>query len=98
MKFSLDSTQPPMSVQALISYLRAGLCWVAVLLFVACAPRTFAGGPVTSATEASLRAALNGGGLVTFSNDFAITISQAVVINQAATTIDAGGHNVSISA
>lgn len=97
MKFSLDSTQPPMSVPSPTSRLGSGLCWITVLLFVACASRTFAGGPVISGTEASLRAALNGGGLVTFSNDFAITISQTIVINLT-TTIDAGGHNVSISA
>jgi hypothetical protein len=56
-----------------------------------------ASGLVSSCTEASLRAALFGGGVVTFSNDCAITISQLIVISQAETTIDANGHNVTIS-
>ena len=56
-----------------------------------------AGGVVTSCTEAALRTALNLGGQVTFSNDCTIPISQQILINQAATTIDAQGHNVIIS-
>ena len=97
MKFSSDPTQPPICVPAPASRLRAGLCGMILLSFLAFGPQLFAGGAVTSATEASLRAALNGGGLVTFSSDFAITISQPIMITQAATTIDAGSHNVSIS-
>jgi hypothetical protein len=48
-------------------------------------------------TEASLRAALDGGGVVTFSNNCSITIGEQIVINQAGTTIDANGFIVSIS-
>ena len=73
----------------------AGMFASALLLSVGTAQ---AGGVVAAdCTEASLRAALNGGGLVTFSNDCTITIAQQIAINQA-TTIDATGHNVSISA
>jgi len=55
-----------------------------------------AGGAVTTCDEASFRAALNGGGQVTFSSDCTITLSQQIIISQAETTIDAGGHNVVI--
>ena len=57
-----------------------------------------AGGAPADCTEASLRMALTGGGIVTFTNDCNITISSQIVINQADTTIDAGGHNVLIGA
>lgn len=67
------------------------------IIVLGVAVRAPAGGIVTSPTEAALRAALNGGGLVTFSNDSAITISHQIVISRSATTIDAAGHNVSIS-
>jgi hypothetical protein len=56
-----------------------------------------AGGAVSGCTEASLRAAISGGGGVTFSSDCSITISQPIIINQADTTIDASGFNVTIS-
>ncbi len=72
----------------------AGMFASALLLSVGSA---WGGGVVADCAEASLRAALNGGGLVTFSNDCTITIAQQIAINQA-TTIDAAGHNVSISA
>ena len=54
-----------------------------------------AAGVVTNCNEAALRAALTGGGTVTFSNDCSITLSQQILINQP-TTIDSLGHNVSI--
>jgi hypothetical protein len=55
-----------------------------------------AGGVVTSLTEAAFRAALTGGGTVTFTNDGTVTLGQQVVINHV-TTINANGHNVVIS-
>jgi len=59
-------------------------------------PQMRAGGVVSACNEAALRAALTGGSNVTFSTDCTISISQQIVIN-AETTIDANGHNVSIS-
>ena len=56
-----------------------------------------AGGVVSSCSEASLSAALNGGGTVTFSADCTITNTQQIVINRADTFIDAAGHSVIIS-
>jgi hypothetical protein len=59
--------------------------------------RASAGGVVSACNEASLRAALNGGSTVTFSSDCTILLSQQIVINEADTVIDAGGHNVVIT-
>lgn len=73
------------------------LLWVCgiLALFLSSGP-VHAGGVVGGCTEASLRAALIGGGNVTFSGNCNLTISQQLVINQADTTIDASGYNVSI--
>jgi hypothetical protein len=51
---------------------------------------------VQGCTEAALRAALTGGGTVSFSTDCSITLSQQIFVGQA-TVIDAQGHNVVIS-
>jgi hypothetical protein len=59
---------------------------------------TFADGVVSGCSEAALRLALNGGGVVTFSTDCSITLSHQIAINQAETTIDANGHSVLIGA
>ena len=56
-----------------------------------------AGGTVTSCTESSLDAALNGGGLVNFACDGIITITTTKNIS-ADTILDATGHTVTISA
>jgi hypothetical protein len=71
---------------------------VAVLVLLSSAIPARAGGIVPSCTEASLRTALIGGGTVTFTNDCNITITSQILINQADTIIDAGSHNVLISA
>jgi hypothetical protein len=63
----------------------------ALLLFT----RPASAAVVTDCTEASLRAALNEGGTVTFTNDCNITITAQIVIS-AATIIDGSGHNVLI--
>jgi hypothetical protein len=56
-----------------------------------------ASGVVSTCSEFALRLALTGGGLVSFSSDCTITLSQPIVINQADTIIDANGHVVTIS-
>ena len=55
-----------------------------------------AGGVVNSADEESLRAALVGGGSVTFAVDGAIALSSPLVISNN-TSIDGVGHTVTIS-
>jgi fibronectin-binding autotransporter adhesin len=55
-----------------------------------------AGGVVNSADEASLRAALAGGGTVTFSVDGTIALSSPLIITND-TTIDGSGHSIIIS-
>ena len=57
-----------------------------------------AAGVVSGCTEAALRTALTGGGIVSFTNNCTITIAQQIAINQADTTIDAAGHTVLIGA
>ncbi len=71
------------------------LVWV--LLTLALLPSfSRAEGPVVSCTEQALRAALTGGGVVSFSNDCSITLSQPITIGPN-TTIVAGGHTVTLS-
>lgn len=53
------------------------------------------GGVVTEPTEAALRAAMAGGGIITLACDGAIRISSTVT-NQADTTLDGTGHQVTI--
>ncbi len=54
------------------------------------------GGVVTSCTEANLRAAMAGGGLVTFACEGTITLSSTIT-NSLDTTLDGSGHQVTIS-
>jgi hypothetical protein len=56
-----------------------------------------AAGTVSSCTEDELRAAVAGGGLVTFSSNCSITITQPIPIAFVDTTIDAGSNTVTIS-
>jgi hypothetical protein len=53
-------------------------------------------GDVVDCTEQALLAEIAKGGTVTFTNDCSITVSQQIVID-GITTIDASGHNVTIS-
>jgi hypothetical protein len=55
-----------------------------------------AGGTVTSCTESSLRAAMAGGGTVTFACDGTIAVANTLTI-ALDTVLDASGHQVSIS-
>jgi len=75
---------------------RHGLVSICSLLLLGFAPIVYAGGFVQGCSELAFRAALAGGGTVTFSNDCSITLSQQITIEQA-TTIDAKNHNVVIS-
>ena len=63
-----------------------------VLLLLTCCS-TFGGGIVTDCTEASLRAALSGGGTVTFACDGTIVLSNTLVI-ASNTVLDATGRSV----
>jgi len=55
-----------------------------------------AGGMVTNCTEADLRAAMAGGGTVTFTCDGTITLASTITI-AADTALDASGHQIIIS-
>jgi hypothetical protein len=55
-----------------------------------------AAGVVTNASYAALKFALTGGGPVTFTNDATIVVSNTLGINFS-TSIDASGHNVTLS-
>jgi hypothetical protein len=55
-----------------------------------------AGGVVTTCTEAALRAAMAGGGTVTFACDGTITVASTIT-NTANTVVDASGRTVTIS-
>jgi len=71
------------------------LTWIlASLLMLSATAR--AGGVVTNCTEANLRAAMAGGGVVTFACDGTITLSHTIT-NTASTLLDAGGRQLTIS-
>ena len=81
-------------------YVRLQLLGVKAAVVAALLPLTllqsWAGGVVTSADEASLRAALAGGGTVTFAVDGRIPLSATLFITNG-TTLDGSGHTVTIS-
>jgi len=54
------------------------------------------GGTVTNCTEANLRAAMAGGGMVAFACDGTITLASAITI-AADTSLDGSGHQITIS-
>jgi len=54
------------------------------------------GGVVANPNEAELRAALAGGGTVTFACDGTITLATTIT-NEVNTTVDASGHQITIS-
>jgi hypothetical protein len=73
---------------------RAGAGAVALVLLLPSAAR--GGGVVTECTEANLRAAMAGGGTVTFACDGTITLA-ATITNATKTVLDASGHQITIS-
>lgn len=56
----------------------------------------WAGGVVTTATEAALRSAMAGGGTVTFACDGTITLASTLT-NSLDTVLDASGHQITLS-
>lgn len=72
-----------------LSFLLAWLCSLP-------ATSLLAGGVVTGATDYDLRSKLAGGGLVTFQTNYAITLTNTLLV-ATNTTIDAGGNTISIS-
>lgn len=73
------------------------LCVVASLLLFGARPQEARGsGVVGTPDEASLRAALSGGGLVTFNCDGRITLANTLTITSD-TTLDATGHSITLS-
>jgi hypothetical protein len=73
---------------ALTVYLALAICFLRSL--------SWASGVVTNTTEANLRAAISGGGLVTFACDGTITLANTIT-NTLDTVIDATGHQITIS-
>jgi hypothetical protein len=69
---------------------------VALALACAAVRIVHAAGVVTNATEANLRAAMAGGGTVTFVCDGTITLA-GTITNSANTVLDAAGHQIIIS-
>src|SRR5262245_44304772 len=66
-----------------------------VMAALCLASQAWAGGVITSPTESNLRAALAGGGTVTFAVDGTIILSASLVLSDN-TTIDGSGHNVTL--
>jgi hypothetical protein len=66
------------------------------VLMIVLALAVRAGGVVTIPTEANLRAAIAGGGLVTFTCDGTITLTSTIT-NEVNTALDASGHQITIS-
>jgi hypothetical protein len=72
-------------------------CGLLEIVLVASSSITaLAGGVVSTCDEASLRAALAGGGTVTFACDGTITLANTLAITNG-TVIDASGHGITIS-
>jgi hypothetical protein len=67
-----------------------------VVLLLVSPPGSRASGVVTTCTEAALRAAMVGGGIVTFACDGTILLARTLTI-AASTVLDATGHQVTIS-
>lgn len=72
------------------------LAWVAAVITLASALPAWAGGVVSFPTEQALRAALVGGGTVTFATSNPITVATPITIS-APTTLDGAGATVEIT-
>jgi hypothetical protein len=68
-----------------------------IALSFACPPPTRGGGVVTACNEPGLKAALVGGGTVTFSCSGTITVLGGTITISQNTTVDGTGHNITIS-
>jgi hypothetical protein len=78
----------------LFGFAAAAEALAATFLFLPLAGR--AGGVVTATTEAALRAAMAGGGTVTFACDGMITLATTIT-NEVNTLLDGSGHQIAIS-
>jgi hypothetical protein len=72
------------------------LAWLSLTLLLVLPLGVQAGGVVTTCTEAALRAAVEGGGTVTFACDGTITLSNTLAIS-AETVLDGTGHVITLS-
>ena len=81
--------------RSLLKSKKRGLAGALALLFLL-PLAAGAGGVVTDCTEAALRAAMAGGGTVTFACDGTITLASTITI-AADTTLNASGHQITIS-
>ena len=78
--------------------LATGVAILALLTGALLENRAWAEGVVTNCSELALTSALAGGGLVSFTNDCSLTLTHTIYIVAATnTTIDSGGHHVTIS-
>ena len=68
----------------------------ALVLLLLLPVAAWAGGVVTNCTEADLRAAMAGGGVVTFACDGTILLANTIT-NEGDITLDGSGHQVTIS-
>lgn len=75
---------------------RIAIVVITVVLGLPSWPLSRAGGIVTSCDEASLRVALEGGGVVTLACDGVLTLAEPIVVT-ADTVIDGSGHTIAIS-
>lgn len=66
-------------------------------LLLAASQTAFTAGVVTHCSEADLRAAMAGGGTVTFACDGTITLTNTLTITADNTILDASGHSVTLS-
>jgi hypothetical protein len=69
---------------------------ISSVVTLACAQIVLAGGIVNTADEASLRAAMSGGGLVTFNCDGTIVLGGTLIFD-ADTVLDASGHDITLN-
>src|SRR5204862_36990 len=83
-------------MKTLLLKLRSTSTVLLVVILSFLSHRARAGGVVTEPNEGSLRAALAGGGTVTFAMDGTITLSSTLIITND-TVVDGSGHAVTIS-
>jgi hypothetical protein len=72
-------------------------CFLGLITILLCLPRAvFSAGVVSSATDAALRAAMAGGGTVTFNCEGTITLTGTIAI-ASSTVINGTGHSITLS-
>src|ERR1043166_2390375 len=86
----------PVQLSAIPPYLQRGIFVLLVLLTILETTPVTVAGVVNPCTDANLRAALNGGGAVTFDCDGTIILTSTLVVDHDS-VLDGTGHNVIIS-